>query len=155
MSLITTGSSIQRYDLSLRREDWDQLGNEQNYIGLQVMPAAPVAKPASGFTRIPISSLMTPVKDLTRNPRAGYKRDEFGWLSDTYTTQEHGFEGLVDDAEIEMYGDFIPAEQLTVQRVGTELMAEHEQAVATATFNSAAYTGNQLINLTVGSRCQV
>ena len=151
MSLVTPGSSILRYDLSLRRDDWDQIANEQQYIGLRVMPAAPVAKASSSFTRLSINSTFTPPKDLTRNPRAAYKRDEFGWITDSYQTQEHGFEAAVDDAEIELYGDFLPVEQISTQRVGSELLAEHEQAVASAVFNSSAYTGNQTIALTVGT----
>lgn len=151
MTINAPSTAIVRYDLAMRREDWDQVANEENYIGLQVMPAAPVAKPSSNFTRITIQSKMTPIKDLTRVPRAGYKRDEFGWTTDNYTTAEHGLEAPVDDAEIELYGDFLPVEQISAQRVTTELLAEHEQAVATAVFNSGSYTGNQNINLSVGT----
>ena len=152
--MLQGNSSILRYDLSLRRNDWDQVANEQNYIGMRVMPAAPVAKQSSKFTRLSIASTMTPIIDTTRMPRGAYKRDEFGWTTDSYSTTEHGFEGPVDDAEIEMYGDFLPVEQITAQRVASVLLAEHEQAVANAVFNSGSYAGNQTIACGSGNRFQ-
>jgi len=139
------GNAIVRYDLSMRRNDWDQIANEESYIGFKVMPAAAVAKPSSSFTRLSLASTFTPVEDNTRVPRGAYKRDESGWTTDTYSTVEKGRESAVDDAEVEMYGDFLPVEQIAAQRVTSLLLAEHEQAVANAVFNTGAYTGNQTI----------
>lgn len=155
MPVNAPSSAIVRYDLSLRRNDWDQKANEAKYIGLQVMPAAGVAKQSSNFTRLPIGVDLLPPDDLTRMPRAAYKRDEFGWVTDSYTTAEHGFEAPVDDAEIEMYGDFLPVEQISAMRVLSKLLAEHEDKVAKTVFNSGSYTSNQNINLTVGGTTNV
>ena len=141
-------TAIQRFDLSIRRDDFDLAANREGYIGLKVMPPASVAKPSSNFSRLTIKSLFAAGRSLVRGPRQAYQKDEFGWTTDSYNTVEHGLEGDVDDAEIELYGDFLPVEQIQSARVLDNLLTEHEINVAAATFDTTKYTGNQTINLT-------
>jgi hypothetical protein len=139
--------AIQRFDLSIRRSDFNLLANREGFIGLKVMPAAGVAVPSSTFSRETIKTHLAPPRTLIRNPRAGYAKDEFGWTTDSFTTQEHGLESDVDDAEIELFGDFIQAEQIAADRVVDQLLQEHERDVAAMVFNPASYTGAQTIAL--------
>ena len=142
------GNAIQRFDLSIRRNDFDLAANREGFIGIRVMPPATVAKPSSKFSRLTIASLLAPVESLVRAPRTGYKKDEFGWTTDSYNTVEHGLESDIDDSELELYGDFLPIEQISAARVLDRILTEHEQLVANLTFAPTLYTGNQKITLT-------
>ncbi|HEY0982679.1 hypothetical protein [Schlesneria sp.] len=139
--------AIQRFDLSLRRSDFDLIANREGFIGLKVMPPAGVAVPAAEFSRETIKTRLAPPRTLVRAPRAGYAKDEFGWGKDSFATQEHGLESDVDDAEIELFGDFLRAEQIAADRVVDQLLQEHERDVAAMVFNTGSYTGNQTIAL--------
>lgn len=142
------GQAITRFDLSIRREDFDLKENREGYIGMQVMPPCGVAVPSSKFSRLSIGSVLSSVRNLSRAPRTSYQKDEWGWTTDSYNTDEHGLESDVDDREIELYGDFLPVEMISSARVLDGLLAEHEMNVANLTMDATKYTGNQVIALT-------
>ena len=63
------GQAITRFDLSIRREDFDLKENREGYIGMQVMPPCGVAVPSSKFSRLSIGSVLSSVRNLSRAPR--------------------------------------------------------------------------------------
>ncbi len=98
---------------------------------------------ADSFGKVTVESLLRNV-DTTRAPRAGYGRDDFEWTTDSYATQEHGWEGLIDDNESRKYANWMNYELVVARRTLDAVLRHAERRVATAVFNAAIWTGAAL-----------
>lgn len=128
--------AITRLDLSMSFSEWNNSLNRRNYIGHLVFPALPVEQAATKFHKLPAEALITPVEDTKRAPKSGYKRDDFEWTEDSYTTQEHGVEETTDDHQIALYGE-VPAEAINRDRAVNRVAQAYEAACAAAAFNGS------------------
>lgn len=142
--MATPKTAISRFDLSMSFNEFSLELNRQGYIGLSVLPAVTVAKAEANYSKVPIEALLAPVEDTKRAPKGDYKRDDFEWEQASYKTDEHGVEEIVDDAQIEIYGEEIDAEMIARQRAITRLVTPFEVAVANAVFNTTTWTGSAL-----------
>jgi hypothetical protein len=136
--------AITRLDLSFSQAEFHLRMNRQGFVGLQVLPPVLVAKPSADFVVIPTKALLTPIEDTARAPKTGYRRSDFEWEKDSYATQEHGVEEVVDDATIEMYGDVLRTEQIHAERAINRLLQTLEHQAAQAVFNTSTWTGSAL-----------
>jgi hypothetical protein len=136
-------SAIQRWDLSISYEEFSLRANRKGFIGLRVLPAIGVQKASASFLRVKVESILTPIEDTRRNNDGTYKRDDFKWDQDSYSTEEHGVEEVLDDATLEQYPE-IRAEQIKSERAINRTIQSYENEVAGAVFNSATWTGADL-----------
>lgn len=136
--------AITRLDLSLSRAEFHLRMNRLGFVGLKVLPPVLVAKPSAEFAVLPTEALLTPVESTARAPKTGYRRDDFVWRKDSYATQEHGVEEVVDDATIEMYGDVLRTEQIHTERAINRLLQALEDSAAKAVFNTTTWSGSAL-----------
>ncbi|HAP39449.1 MAG TPA: hypothetical protein DCQ94_06795 [Nitrospira sp.] len=139
MAMPTT--AITRLDLSLQYTEFDLLMNREGFVGLQILPGLGVGKNAAEFMRINLESLLQAAEDATRAPRSGYKRDNFEFDTDSYTTSEKGLEEVIDDAEMELYGDLIRIEKITSDRLMNRLAMALEQEIVDLVTNETTFAG--------------
>lgn len=111
------------------------------YIGSQVLPIMNVGQPSWTFKRIPLEELLRLDPDLRRMPGSAYKRSITQFTQDSYTTQEYGYEELIDDKERAMYGDFFDAVDVAVRRLTHSILQAQEARVAALVFDTGVYTG--------------
>ncbi len=145
---------INRFDLSMSFSEFSLLANRKNFVGPRVLPAVGVAEQSSSFAKITVESVLGPIETTLRAPKGTYKRDDFEWTTDSYATEDHGVEEVIDDRTQRMYGSEIRAEQIHVQRAINRVLMSYEDAVATAVFNTTTWTGSALTT-TIGTKWDV
>lgn len=142
MSAPTT--AINRFDLSVGYGEFSLLANMRKFVGLRVLPPLGVMKEAASFKKVEIESYLTKVEDTRRAPRSAYPRDFFNWTTDSYDCSEHGVEEVIDDADVERYGDILRAEQLAAMRAIHRVLQRLEYDIAAAVFNTTTWAGAAL-----------
>ena len=138
--MATPSTAINRFDLSISFGEFSTALNRKGFIGMQVLTPIAVALQTAEFLRLPVEALLTPIEDTRRAPKAGYKRDDFEWDTDSYKTHEHGVEEEIDDRTIAMYGSEIRADRIHAERVVNRLAIAYEQEVAQAVFNATTWS---------------
>jgi len=133
-------TAITRFDLSFSYADISLLANQKKFIGLKVLPPAPVAMQAAGFLRVKIASLLTPIEDLMRAPFSGYKRGNFLFDQESYVTQDYGAEEPVDDRQLAIYANVIKLENFATMRAVNRVLMAFENDVASAVFNTGTFS---------------
>jgi hypothetical protein len=141
---MTPTTAIDRFDLSLRYGEFDSLMNRLGMIGHRVLPPIVVGQKNADFLRVKIASFLNKIEETKRAPKSTYSRKDFEFDTDNYLTDEHGVEEVVDDAEIERYGDIIRVERMNTLRAYNRLCSAYEAAVASAVFNTTIWTGAAL-----------
>ena len=137
-------TAITRLDLSLSYGEFSLEANMKKFIGLQVLPPLAVEQEGAEFPKIDVESLLTKVEDTRRAAKGTYTRDEFEWTKDSYAVAEHGVEEVVDDAEVERYGDIIRVEQIASMRLVNRILQRLEYDIAAAVFDTGVWTGAAL-----------
>ena len=137
-------TAITRFDLSLMYSEFSLIANQRKYIGLRVLPAVGVARQSSSFLKVTVESVLGKVEDTKRAPGATYKRGEFEWTTDNYSTDDHGVEEPLDDRTLNMYGSEIRLERIRSMRAVNRVLQRFEQDVADAVFDTAVWTGAAL-----------
>lgn len=140
----TTALGTLRPDLGGSMLGFDNALNQAQFIGLDVLPVLEVAQQAGTYGKIPIESLNF-TGDTRRAPKAGYKRAEYEFETETYATKEHGWEDVVDAREAKMWGNYFSAELISAIRARSIVLRNYEVRVAaliqaTGTFTNAART---------------
>ena len=124
--------------------EFSLIANQRKYIGLRVLPAVGVARQSSSFLKVTVESVLGKVEDTKRAPGATYKRGEFEWTTDNYSTDDHGVEEPLDDRTLNMYGSEIRLERIRSMRAVNRVLQRFEQDVADAVFDTAVWTGAAL-----------
>ena len=137
-------TAITRFDLSLAYSEFSLLMNQQTCICPLVLPPLAVGLQSADFLRVKIASLLGKVKETKRAEKAGYKRDDFEWEKDSYATEDHGREEILDDRALARYANEIRAEQVHTARAINQVLQSYEQDVADAVFNTTTWTGASL-----------
>lgn len=136
-------SAINRFDLSLSYSEFDALANRKNFIGLKVLPPVLTQQESASFLKLKVAASLGPIRETQRSPKAGYRRDDFEWTTDSYKTEDHGWEAEIDDRQVKRYGE-IRAERLASQRAINNVLERFEYDVAAAVFNTSTWTGASL-----------
>lgn len=133
----------QRPDLDQSFEEFDMAMMLEGFIAKEAAPPIYVDKQAGNIGRIPLAQLLqTP--EITRAPRANYKRGSWTFEPETYATYERGYEELVDDVEVEIYGSYMAVEAMTALRARRIVLQDYEIDAANTLFNTATFTGSSL-----------
>lgn len=136
-------SAITRWDLALNYSQFSLAYNRMGYVGLKIFPIIMVAEQAANFLKVKIESLLGPVEDTKRAPKAEYKSGDFKWDTDSYSTNDHGVEEILDDRQLKMYRNLLRAEIIHRNRAVNRVLQSYESeaitaAQSTSNFNNAA-----------------
>lgn len=133
----------QRPDLDQSFMEFPLASMLEGFIAREAAPVIDVARQAGNVGRIPVAQLLqTP--DLGRAPRSGYRRGTYTFQPETYATYERGYEEVVDETEVEMYGNYFAVEMMTALRARRIVLQDYEIDVAGALFNTTTFTGATL-----------
>jgi hypothetical protein len=141
---MTSGAAINRLDLSMSYGEFDMFANQQNMICTRVLPPIAVPKDSGSFSKISIAQAMKKPTSTARAPSAAYQRGGSGFTTDSYTTQEHGWEEPVDHQTSATYADVINSEAWAVENSVNQLLQWMEKETADMVFNATTWTGSGL-----------
>lgn len=111
-----TPATTPRPELDALVKEYDLMANASGFVGTQIMPLRSVAKQSGAFPKISKEDLLRVTSDK-RAPRGGYNRIDTGFGEDTFSTEEYGLEGVVDDSLADLYEDYIDAEAEVVSQL--------------------------------------
>lgn len=134
-----------RPDLGGTFTEFDLAMSRQGFIGLRIMPVFEANLQASPFGKVTLESLLRSLP-TTRAPGSGYNRDAWEFEDDSYATHEHGFEGVVDDRESQMYKFLLEHELITAERTRDVVIRNMEIRIADKLQDSATYTPTTVTN---------
>lgn len=137
-------TAITRLDLSLNYAEFSLAAARRGFIGLLVAAAVGVAQQNGTFMKMKAADFLKPIKSTKRAPKGSYSRDDFEWETDTFATDDHGKEKLVDDRQIAMYGDILKAEMVNRNVAVHDVLQDLENEIAAAIFNTTTWTGASL-----------
>lgn len=138
--MASPSTAITRLDLSMTFNEFSNRLNRSKFIGHRVFPPMVVGKNSETYRVMPAEALITKIEDDTRAPKGGYKRDDWEWETDSYTTAEHGVEEITDDRQIKLYGE-VGAEAINRDRALNRVAMAYEAACAAAAFDTSYFTG--------------
>lgn len=139
----TSSLATLRPDLAGSFEEFDLEMQRRGYIANQVLKVFETRLQSGPFGKIPIEQLLQQ-RDTKRAPGSGYNRGTWKFETDSYATEENGFEEPVDDREAAMYADYFDAEQIATMRAYEAVLTNQEQRVADMVFNTTTWTGASL-----------
>ncbi len=134
-----------RSDLAAAFSDFDLDMNRAGFIGYQVLRPFNVPNQRGIFGRLERESLLSN-KETIRASGSGYNRDSFEFTDEAYSCKEHGFEGVVDDRDRNMYRDLLDAELVTVQRLRSIVMSNAERRVRDLIQTAVTFTPTAITN---------
>ena len=138
-----SSTSFQRPDLGILFEQFEAVAQREGYIAQRVLPFFPVALQSAPFPKLKVESVLRDTK-TRRAPGAAYERTGGEFDQDSYATEEHGLEDVVDDRERRMYAQSLDLGMVASQRIANILAAEAEKRAAALLFNSSTWTGSAL-----------
>lgn len=136
----STSLATLRPDLAGSLEEFNLLVDQQGFIASKLFPVLDVTLAADTFGKIPLEQLLIE-PEIKRAPKAAYSRSDMTFTTDSYTTQEYGLEGVVDDNQAKKYRHYFDAEMAVRNRTVHTVMKAMEKRVAALTFNTTTYTG--------------
>lgn len=138
--MATPSTAINRFDLGMTYGEFSLAAQQAGFIGLRLLPPIGVARENANFAKVVVEQLAKKVEDLLRNPKATYKRDDFEWTTDSYDCKEHGAEEVMDDSQIERYGDIIRIERINRNRAVWRLLQSLENEIITTVLGNSNTT---------------
>lgn len=131
-------TAITRLDLSLNYAEFSLAAQRSGFIGLLACPAVSVGLQSATYLKMKAADFLKPIQSTKRAPKAGYKRDDFEWETDSYATDDHGKEKVIDDRQIAMYGDLVKAEQVNRNVAIHDVLSDLESEICTLLNNTAS-----------------
>ena len=121
--------AVPRLDLGVTVMEYTEQENE--FIGTQILPIFKTQKQKSVFPAITRESI-TRDADTKRATRGNYNRDGFSAKDKSYSCQEYGLEGALDDSERAMYATDFDAELVTTKITTRRVLQAQEKRIAEA-----------------------
>lgn len=144
MSQPSTADWNVREDLSLPIHEFDHAMNEKGYVAHRVLPLIPRDEKSGKMPRFPLEEELQDI-ETKRNPDGSFNRSKATWESDSYDTQSHGLEAVVDDEVQARYDDIIDAEAYEGNRIQRALLRSYEREVVTFLTTPGNYTTDREI----------
>ena len=135
----STSLATLRPDLGESLMEFDYAMNRRGYIGHRVLPIINVMQAAGTFGKIPLEQLLKEAA-TERSSKSGYNRGQWDFTTDTFSTQEHGFEEPVDDRDAAIYADYFDAELISAEMALDVVLRNAEKRVADAVFNATTFS---------------
>lgn len=142
-SEITNTVGTGRPDLALAFEEFDAAADRQGFIGYQVLRPYEVQQQSGQFSLMPLEELLQePNTDRTNSGAYNRIYQRFNKL--TYSTDEQGLEGPVDERERNMFADWLDHELAVTELLRDAVLRAAEKRVADAIFDATTWTGAAL-----------
>lgn len=129
MAIAVGSHSTLRPDLAT----FEQLDLEMNRRGLvaaRMMTPFEVPQASGPFKKIALKSLLAALDaSVDRGPKGDYNEGEYEFTEDSYKTKERGWEEPLDDAEQNMYRNFLDMERVAAMRAWEVLLTRLEARV--------------------------
>ena len=160
MAFPKTGTERARSDIAETFEEFDFSANEAKLVGQRVLPVREVQYAHGTYPAITLKDLMRGVLSetntaaghaLRRTPLGGYVRDELPFVQRSYSTNEHGMEGKVDENEAAHYASELEHEVVTAARIRHQLLLQYEERVAAGCTDTTFFTDQNGAPATVWS----
>jgi len=135
----TSSTTVQRPDLGQIAYEYALEESRKRFIGLDVLPAFPVAEKSADYPKIPLEALLK-LPDIKRAPKSGYTRDDFNWETGTYNCEEYGFESPLDEVERKMYAYLFDAEKVATLRAMEVVLRWREKRIKDLLFNTSNFS---------------
>lgn len=129
--------------LDLGQALWEFRDGPMDFVATRCLPVFSTPKKAASFSALTRAMLMQSA-DTKRAPRGGYNRIDTGAKDLSYSCDNHGLEGLVDDSERELYRSDFDHEMATAWTVDRAVRLAQEQRVSALLFNTTTWTGASL-----------
>lgn len=129
-----------REDLGMRVDEFDLEMNRRGFIAHRVLPILTRTKPEGKFPKVPLEEMLQN-QETTRAADGSYRRSRMEFKDDSYSTDEHGLEALLDDRTIARYDDLIDAEMYEGRRIEHSLLLSYEKEAAALLFNTTTFAG--------------
>lgn len=110
--------------------------SQMGLVGALVCPIKEVPEKAGNFSVIKVGSLLEERASDKRNPDGGYQRGGWEFTQDSWLTQEHGAEELIDDALKSQYRYTIDMELVAAARARGRTLRALEKEIADLMFDS-------------------
>lgn len=143
------GTERARQDIAETFTQFNLSENMMKMVATRVLPLRTVREAHGTYPVIPIKQLMKRPSSagtaptgfaLRRAPGAVYRRDDLGFTQASYTTEEHGLEGVVDENNASHYASHFDHEVATTDYILNQLMTERELRTASSLFNTTRFT---------------
>lgn len=139
MSQPSTADWNVREDLSLPIHEFDHAMNEAGYVAHRLLPLIPRENKSGKMPRFPLEEELQDI-ETRRNPDGSFNRSKAVWESDSYDTQSHGLEAVIDDEVQERYDDIIDAEAYEGNRIERSLLRRYEREIVDYFTTASNYT---------------
>lgn len=132
MAVPSTSQSVLRPDLATFMQ-LDLEMQRRGMIATRIMTPFEVPAASGVFKLITLKSLIAAADaDAKRGPKGDYNQGEYEFSEASYRTVEYGWEEPIDDAEKNMYRNFLDMEMVAVNRAWEVLLNRLENRVIAA-----------------------
>jgi hypothetical protein len=133
-------TSYDRPDIGQAFVEFDTAAVEAGFVGLELAPPFMAAEQSGTFPRVPIEALTEEI-ETKRNSKAGYARSDWEFEQDSYATEEHGAEEVIDDRQAAIYRYALDFELICAARARYKVLSKLEREIKTALEALGAATG--------------
>lgn len=131
--------------LDLGEAMWEYMFEQDEFIGVQLLPIFRTPKKTATFSKILREALLRPADDVKRRPHAPYSRDGFEAEDFSYECEERGHEVPVDESEREFYASDFDADRVATAVAMWRVLYDQEIAIRDLVQNTTTFTtGNGL-----------
>lgn len=141
MPFPSTSTAVVRKDLAGLLEPFDGEMDRRGFVGNQILPMTSTPNAAGRFPKLAPEELLRFNVNVGRSPDGTYKRDDYKWVDDNYTTQEWGGEGKVDDRLKNMYRTYFDLEAVAQKKTIDRVLRAQELRIAALIFDTTRWTG--------------
>lgn len=106
------------------------------FIGMKLMPIKRVSKSSAEYPVIPLAAMLES-PDTKRADRGNYNRSDWNFKFQNYSTEDHGWEEVVDDREEALYQNYFDMEAAATMRAIAIMMRAHEKRVKDLVYDTA------------------
>lgn len=139
-------TAINRFDLSMTFSEFSNAMNRRRFVGHRIMVPTFVGMQNSDFAKIPIEAVLGKIEETKRGPKGTYARDDFEWDTDSYLTEDHGAEEILDDREVKRYGDILRLERIKRDRAVNRVAIRYEDLAVSAITDTSTLTTTDVVN---------
>lgn len=139
--MISFSRSTPRLDLGVAFQEYMEEADE--FIASKVLAPVGVAKQAAYYPAITRETALTTAV-TKRASKAGYNRVDMGAEDKSFSCEEHGLEGAVDDRLRSLYASDFDYELAVTKQVARKVKLAQEVRVKDLVMNTTTWTGSSL-----------
>lgn len=132
-----------RLDLGTAYMEFMDAGSMPQFVATDVLPTFRTPRQAAKFSALTRETMLSAAA-AGRASRSSYNRVDFGAEDKSYSCEEFGLEGLIDDRERILYSNDFEHESAVLMHVTQKLKLAMEVRTAALVFNTTTWTGSAL-----------